>query len=696
MKAFFQLVFLVCSVTAIQAQTKYKFDIDEPYFTIDTNWFAHEGDLDPEKLHSTPVFSGHELDTTFARNSDSSVIWYRSFLTIPDSLRSDAYTVKVLGTGNNKVYLDGKLVHEVNDDRSILWNYIVPSIYVPNDDSLHTVAIRSDRSRYSGKTEIQDSPTVMLFEFAKELRREVIIITIATAFMIFMMSAFLVLAFFHLTLFLFYKEERSNLFLGLFCLLFGSFFLVSMGKLSTNSNSGFHGLFSFVHFLLPFLPVFILGLFHSVFYGKLRPFFWYYLGAITILRILEFYEVLDGISTFISFIVSFDLIRIVIVAVRKKKPGSRIIGLGLLTSIIAVPLVIAGFIHSSTNNFMSDEVWVIIGILASAGLLLLSVPLTMSFHFASTFAKTNRMLKAQVVQVKELSEQTIRQEKEKKNILEQQKYNLELQVEERTREVMIQKKQLEEKNKNITDSINYARKIQHAILHSEEEFNDLLRQSFILFLPKDIVSGDFYWFHKKNGIIYIVCADCTGHGVPGAFMSMIGHTILDDIINDNQEVHPSDVLSQLNARVRDILKQDHGSETRDGMDITFAKFNPETLVIEVSSALRPVYLIRNNELIEIKPDKYSIGGIAQNGKIFTTNRMQLVKEDVIYFFTDGYADQFGGEKGKKFMLKKFQRLLLEIHTRPLDEQKKILAESHLEWKKDLDQVDDILVIGIKI
>lgn len=693
MKRYILLLFLnIYSILAIGQGVRINFN--DSHITVDTNWFAKQGEIDKDEISSLNLKGWDEIDSSYEKNSAYPVIWYKNYITFPDSVRSKVFTVKTLCTGKNDVYIDGQLVQSVSPEHSILRNYVIPSVFVPGKDSLHVVVIRSEREVH--ERAMEDQPTLMLFDFEKEIRREVLTISIATAFMIFMMTAFLVLGFFHLILFLFYKEERSNFFLGLFCLLFGIFFMVSMGKLVTEQRSGFHDLFNGVHFLLPLLPVFVLGLFHSVFYNRLRPYFWYALGTFVICRTLEFFDLIDGLSALLAFIVFVDLARVVIVAARKKKPGSRIIGLGLLITILAVPLILAAFIHSSSNGLLSAEVWIITGALGSIGLLLLSIPLTMSFHFASSFAKTNRQLKQQINQIEELNAKTLAQEQEKKNILQQQKYNLEVQVEERTREVMIQKKQLEEKNKNITDSINYARKIQHAILHSEDELKLIMPESFILFLPKDIVSGDFYWFHKKNGKIYIVCADCTGHGVPGAFMSMIGHTILDDIINDNEEVHPSEVLTQLNERVRDILKQDHGSETRDGMDITFCKLDPLSNMMEISSAMRPVYILRDNSFLEIKPDKFSIGGLYQEQKRFTTSMFQLQKNDMVYFFTDGYADQFGGEKGKKFMLKKFQNLLGEIHKADIGSQKKQLHEAHLNWKQHHDQVDDILVIGIRV
>jgi serine phosphatase RsbU (regulator of sigma subunit) len=693
------LVLITFLILSLNSYAQFSLSLNERYIVMDTTWFVHPGDLKDAYKRDLDLKGWKEIDSTYEAKTTEKVIWYRNYFSIPKENLGMPLTIRTFAKGSNKIYIDGQLVQTVGPERSMLWNYVVPVVYVPSNDSLHYVAVRSERSNVESmvRFDVADHPSVMLIPYNSEIRRDVLLMTLVTGFMTFLVSAFLILAFFHLILFLFYKEEKSNLFLGLFCLVFGSFFFVSMGRLVTGNESTFHQLFKAVEFLLPLLNVFLLGLFHTVFYGRLKKFFWISLIGITFLRLLEHYHVLPPFSGLLSFAVFVEIIRIVIVSARKRKPGSRIIGLGLLITIISVPLIIVGFIHSRTHGLTSSDVWVMLGILGAIALLLLSIPLTMSFHFASNFARTNRDLKLQISQVKELSDITIRQEQEKKMILEEQKQVLEHQVEERTRELVLKKKELEEKNTSITDSINYAKKIQRAILHNEPDFQKLFEDSFILFLPKDIVSGDFYWFHKKNKYIYIVAADCTGHGVPGAFMSMIGNTILNDIINDNAAIHPAEVLEQLNDRVREILKQDQdGSETRDGMDITFARFDPATKELRFASALRPVYIIRNGSLIEIKPDKFSIGGYQKDQRAFTENMYQLEKDDRVYFFSDGYADQFGGEKGKKFMIRNFQKLLLQNHMLPMSEQRERLNEMHLQWKGNQEQIDDILVMGFAI
>jgi ligand-binding sensor domain-containing protein/serine phosphatase RsbU (regulator of sigma subunit) len=255
---------------------------------------------------------------------------------------------------------------------------------------------------------------------------------------------------------------------------------------------------------------------------------------------------------------------------------------------------------------------------------------------------------------------------------------------------------VEQKNRDITDSINYARRIQQAILPLESQILKSLPDSFVLFKPRDIVSGDFYWFAQIEGKSILAVVDCTGHGVPGAFMSMIGNSLLNEIVYEKKITEPAKILNYLNDGVRLALKQDQeNNETHDGMDIVLISLEGKQL--EYAGAHRPLYIINKETLKEIAADKFAIGGIQSgNAKMFTNHTLELKENDMIYLFSDGYVDQFGGDKGKKFMSKRFQELLLTIQTRSATEQKEILNDTIEEWKKNIEQVDDILVAGIRI
>ncbi len=265
-------------------------------------------------------------------------------------------------------------------------------------------------------------------------------------------------------------------------------------------------------------------------------------------------------------------------------------------------------------------------------------------------------------------------------------------------ELNLQKQEIEHKNKEITDSINYAKRIQQAILPPVELVYSVLKDSFVLYKPKDVVSGDFYGFIQREDQVIIIAADCTGHGVPGAFMSMIGNDQLNNIINEKKITEPAKILDELHKGIRGALKQDqsHG-QTRDGMDIALCKINLRNNKLEYAGAMRPLWLVRQGKLMETKADKQPIGGLDTEGrKPFTNHTIDLQKDDCIYIFTDGYADQFGGEKGKKFMVKNFEKMLLEINTLSMAEQSKLINEKFEIWKANNEQVDDVLVIGIKI
>jgi len=255
---------------------------------------------------------------------------------------------------------------------------------------------------------------------------------------------------------------------------------------------------------------------------------------------------------------------------------------------------------------------------------------------------------------------------------------------------------IREKNKSISDSINYAQRIQQAILPEKEEIHGVLKDCFILFKPKDVVSGDFYAFEQKNEKVIIAAVDCTGHGVPGAFMSMIGHDQLSQIIKEKNIVKPSEILINLNKGIKSSLKQrDSGSETRDGMDLALCTIDLKNNKLEYSGAQRPLYHV-NGQLTEIKANKMAIGGTTEEDYNYTNHEISFVNGDCFYIFSDGYADQFGGKNGKKFSTKQFKELLTDIHEKSMEEQLVILDNKFNSWKGELEQVDDILVIGFKV
>ncbi len=274
--------------------------------------------------------------------------------------------------------------------------------------------------------------------------------------------------------------------------------------------------------------------------------------------------------------------------------------------------------------------------------------------------------------------------------------SLEDKVKERTAEVMRQKEVIEEKNKDITDSIKYAKKIQQAILPANQEILKDLPQSFIFYKPKDIVSGDFYWYASLGDNVVFAVADCTGHGVPGAFMSAICNDLMNQVIRDGRVTSPGMALQLLDIKLRQLLNKSAEKGANDGMDIALCTLNIRTNVLQYSGAHRPLLVMRNGEAMEFRADRHSIGGYNTGRKQFTDHEIALQKNDILYLFTDGYTDQFGGPKGKKFKYSKLKELLVEIESLALEEQYKLLDESIEGWRKDHEQVDDILLFGVRI
>lgn len=259
-----------------------------------------------------------------------------------------------------------------------------------------------------------------------------------------------------------------------------------------------------------------------------------------------------------------------------------------------------------------------------------------------------------------------------------------------------QRADLENKNNSIMDSLIYAQRIQEALLPSEEYFRRHFKESFILYKPKDIISGDFYWIGEKENKIFIVAADCTGHGVPGALMSMIGHNMLDKIINVDNVHHPSKVLDIMSRGLEKTFSREKnaGSIIRDGMDIGLCVVDKPNRRVEFAGAFFPLYIVRDNRLLDIKGDKYPLGTTPPD-TLYTNNEIDLFENDMMYLFSDGYVDQFGGVENKKFMYRRFRYLLMNIHQFPVEDQKLILEENMRTWMGNLPQVDDMLVMGFR-
>jgi serine phosphatase RsbU (regulator of sigma subunit)/Tfp pilus assembly protein PilF len=255
---------------------------------------------------------------------------------------------------------------------------------------------------------------------------------------------------------------------------------------------------------------------------------------------------------------------------------------------------------------------------------------------------------------------------------------------------------LKVQKKNITDSINYASKIQSAILPPEDLIKTLLPESFVLFLPKEVVSGDFYWITQMDDRIFVALADCTGHGVPGAFMSMLGFAFLNEIASRNPNIHANEILDQLGEKIKQSLHQTEKSESKDGMDISMLIYFPEKQSIEYAGANNSLIICRDSQIIYLPADKKPIGFNFVEYLNFSLITFQLEKNDTIYLYSDGYMDQFGGPKMKKLGKARFEEILIDASALPIKAQRYYLEEKYWEWLSEIEQIDDISIMGIKI
>lgn len=365
------------------------------------------------------------------------------------------------------------------------------------------------------------------------------------------------------------------------------------------------------------------------------------------------------------------------------------IGVGMLvlwefrmSLLLIAATVISNVVFYKLNSHLTIKEFIING-----GLLVMTVLLFCVFLIRSRY----RMKYSEIRSILQM-EQSRRQLELKNTQLQHQKIEIET-----------QNVALEAKNREITDSIHYAKNIQNASIPSEERFNSYFTDSFVLYKPKDIVSGDFYWVYERDEIVYYVTADCTGHGVPGGFMTMLGLSFLEEIIAGKNVQNPADVLNMLREKIINALNQsgDFG-ESKDGMDITICRLNRATMELTFASANNDLYVITADEtqpsgrlLQEYKANRQPCGFYHIN-EPFTAQTIDLKEGDCIYTFTDGYADQFGGPKGKKFRYKQLEELLKSNSHRSFEEQKSLLDETIGDWRGSLEQVDDILVIGVKL
>ncbi|MDQ3046011.1 MAG: SpoIIE family protein phosphatase [Bacteroidota bacterium] len=708
-KKFFCLL-LILFPLLLQGQTMVSADslnTQQEFFLRD--WKFHSGD---SLQFCTPEYNDSQWKQVSIENFDSwfdGKGWLRTTIVLDSNFNSNGLGFVIRQTGASEIYVDGTLIIQngtVGDSEEEEKRFNTQSIpagfnYTPGRAVSIAVRYSNHDKEHSydsnGKAGSGFEMRIVLINKAvvSKLMSSFMINTLTILFAAFFMSMGLV----HFLIFLFYRKNRSNLYYFLFSFITALYPLgIYVNAFSTSFTTSW--IFnSIMVFIFPLLFVSLLSLIFSIFHDHFpKRFKWILVSGI----FLSVYFFLDGpiVSMLMfAFVVycSCDTLVTIIQAVRKKKKGSRIIGTGVLfflgLIIIGLLMVVISAIVQHTINISNGAGAIALMIIFF--LSIISIPVSMSVFLAKDFSATNKVLADKLVEVEHLSALAIEQEKEKQKILASQNTLLESQVKARTSEITEQKKLIEEKNKDITDSINYAKRIQEASLPDPNSLSDLFPESFILFKPKDIVSGDFYWFAELKGKKIVVAADCTGHGVPGALMSMIGTNILTKVVIEEGISSPAEILNRLNQEVRKTLKQTAStSETRDGMDIAIVCIEADQ--VEYAGAHRPLWRITNNCCLEeIKANKFSIGGIQQEEKQFQQHTIPLKKGEMIYLFSDGYADQFGGPSGKKLMTKNLKELLLKMNELSMIDQKNKLNTTIEEWRCNREQIDDILIIGIR-
>lgn len=640
--------------------------------------------------------------------------WFRFTFYVDSSLHNIPLSLEYRPYAGNEIFIDGRPVYDwerSEDDKSdSASTFKLTNTYFPInvEPGKHVISIRCSkigRLERVGIVSFNNRPDDFRdFEFVKtdDAFREVNDFDDQALFLFFS-TVFLVLTVFHSILFIYYRKNLTNLYYSIFTfLLFVLFFGMYKMYLSTDfkliQTIGTIQIISFF-----FIPLFFMGILYNVFYKKLQTMFW----ILTVMLVASLFLMLvadaNGLSVgllLVFLLICFiETIRIFIKAAINKKDGANIFLFGTFFPIIGtLALALLSIIFDKTGlkslyNFVDDHLGEFFGYS-----FLLSASFSMTLYLARDFARMNKNLLKQMKENKQLFDQTIIQEKQRKEILENQKSELERMVKERTEQVMLQKAELETKNRDIVDNLHYARRIQEAILPEIKLIYQALSESFIIYMPKDIVSGDFYSFSQKNGKVIIAAADCTGHGVTGAFMSMIGTSLLNQIINEHGVTDPSTILTQLNNGITEALKQNQSeTEVRDGMDIALCTLDFATMELTYAGANRPLWLVKDGILTVTKADKFAIGGYHSGRHVeFHNHVFPIKKGDTFYIFTDGYADQFGGPLNKKFMSAQFRKLISEIQHLSMRQQEEHLKDKFTQWQGTLPQIDDVLVIGVRV
>ncbi len=662
------------------------------YVRVNSGFDSSYCELNYDDKNWKTIFYDGEAEKELKGKKEYTIRLYYQFL--PQSTFS-SFIVDLQHIGASSIFLDGQIIkkngipsNKLENEKCIVFDN-EPITIEKTNDSLHVIVIHFSNLKLRETSSMNPYPLMELSTVDDFIETE----SEKNAFLYFLSGIgafFIALACIHFFLFITYRENKFNLYYFLFLAPLGLVCIILIIFMYIEDPGLYTFLERFYSFMVPLALCSLTILVYNLF--KLKYNWYFYLMMVVyfsffFFNLLQIHEARIFCDVVIFLFGYFGLTIIAVVSVFKKRHGANYLGLGIIG--FTFFLITASVL---TSLYKSPSIG-----LFFLGLSVLSIPLFMSAFLSKEFALINKSLKDQLLNNAELAEKTIRQEKEKKELLENQNVLLEKQVQERTQEIVVQKQELQLKNQEITDSILYSKHIQEALLPDFSNIDEILKSYFILYKPKDIVSGDFYWFKKINeNECLVAIADCTGHGVPGALMSLISIEQLEKAYLKFQT--PAEILEEVNNTIRLTLKQNDLNAAKDGMDIALFKVkygSNNDIIITYSGANRPCYRIKKEGILdEIKATKVSIGGHTPINHKFDTHEILLEKGDCVYFFTDGYADQFGSGKNKKLTTKRFKELLLNLHGKTANEQKNTLLTFFEDWKLGYEQIDDVLVFGL--
>lgn len=636
-------------------------------------------------------------------------IWFRYHIQIDSSLLHTPMFLLMYQYGASEIYLDGELLtgygtpSETSQNEKTFYSIRSPFIFSFKEKGDHVFAIRYSNHHAATYN------TFFNFQFGGfnfylgQLNKEygetfgksgLIYFSFVAVF-----GFLLALSLLHFLIYLFYKEQRSNLFYSLFTLCF-AIVIFSFERNSNSTNPLTLIVCNYYRWrLIVLLFIILLRLVYTIVYTEIPKKLNNYTNILIaiVIAVLFLIPGLNDIIVYATILISITSACTVIGALiskatKRKQESIKIIGRGfqLFIYFSGIYYLIDLIINISIDPNSASGILIICLLIAG----ILSVPVSMSVYLALNFAKTNKYLQLKLKQVENLSAKTLEQERERKKLIESQKDELEIQVKLRTAEVVAQKEELGIKNKEIIDSITYAKRLQEAILPPSDYINSLLPENFVLYIPKDIIAGDFFWIHQSENRVFIAAADSTGHGVPGAMVSIVCSNALDKAVKEFKLNTSGEILDKTTDIILEQFAKS-GEEIKDGMDISLLCFDKENRKVFWSGANNPLWYIYNNELTEIKADKQPVGK-SDHRKNFTTHEVNYKEGTTFYLMTDGFADQFGGPNEKKFKYKQLSELLISNQVQSMSVQKEKLKQSFETWKGDHEQVDDVCIIGIQL